>query len=136
MERRGPTTLSGSWTRTNAIGTVSPVLPRRQKMACDLLKEIYLTSNNLRGLVPADLALLSTLHHLDMDEGALSGTLPTTFGLMTDLDYLDFSSHRVSGTIPTECGALTKLSTRFSLGANRLLTGTLPEWFGLCTGMK
>ena len=60
----------------------------------------------------------------------------TTFGLMTDLDYLDFSSHRVSGTIPTECGALTKLSTRFSLGANRLLTGTLPEWFGLCTGMK
>lgn len=69
MERRGPTTLSGSWTRTNTIGTVSPVLPRRQKMACDLLKEIYLTSNNLRGLVPADLALLSTLHHLDMDEG-------------------------------------------------------------------
>ena len=33
------------------------------------VEEIDLTSNNLRGLVPADLALLSTLHHLDMDEG-------------------------------------------------------------------
>jgi len=99
------------------------------------VSKISVSANNLKGELPEDLGLLTTLTTLISDVNSLSGTLPLSIGKMTLLDLLDISTQALSGPLPNEWSGLTNLKTRFSVGVNRL-TGTLPDWIGHLTHLE
>ena len=77
---------------------------------------------------------LSCTGHLDVQDNDLSGLLPTELGLMTNLTYMDFGKNRFSSGIPTEIGNVTGL-IHFDVRSNKLI-GLLPTELGLLTRLK
>ena len=89
--------------------------------------DLELSSNNLRGTLPADLGTLSNLITLDLSDNQLSGTIPD-LSAVTQIQSLDLGDNQLSGTIPNWLGSLTGLQ-ELSLRNNRL-TGAIPEELG------
>jgi len=69
-----------------------------------LVTEIDLRDNNLRGVIPPDLALLSFAYFVVFDKNDLSGSLPKSLGEMTRLASLWVLDNHLTGKIPTEMG--------------------------------
>jgi len=80
---------------------------------CDdygVLRQVHLSSNNLIGTVPAQVAKLTTLTELFLDHNeALSGTVPDMVN-MSELVYLDLSGTELTGTPDGITAALTSLN--------------------------
>ena len=119
-----------SWTdKTNwgetgvAIGTWYGVSTNANGRVTDL----DLSSNNLRGTLPADTGTLTNLITLDLSDNSLSGTIPDLSAL-TQLQNLYLGDNQLSGAIPDWLGSLTGLQD-LSLRDNRL-TGPIPEELG------
>jgi hypothetical protein len=72
-------------------------------------KELILGDNDLRGTLPLEVALLSSLEVLEMPRNILSGFLPTTLGDMSNLREMQLLDNYLSGTIPSQIGQLTGL---------------------------
>jgi len=73
---------------------------------------IEMPNNNVQGSIPADLALLSRLQHLDLAGNDLQGTIPSQLGLLTDLKLLDLSNNpNLQGPLPSEIQNLPNLET-------------------------
>jgi hypothetical protein len=99
---------------------------------------IELHRNNLRGSLPIELGLLSTLEVLNVQESDIGGTLPREIGYLAglvkinarftnlggtipetlgdcgNLEVLDLSDTQMSGNIPSEIGDLGSLGEFFS----------------------
>ena len=90
----------------------------------DNVTALDLSSNNLRGTLPAALGSLTSLNALDLSDNGLSGTLPD-LSTLTSLTTLKLGDNQLSGTIPDWLGSLTALQ-ELSLHDNRL-TGPIPE---------
>ncbi len=90
-----------------------------------------LSSNNLRGTLPAALGSLTSLTTLDLSDNRLSRTIPNLSAL-TRLTMLDLGDNQLSGTIPN-LSALTSLTT-LKLGDNQV-SGTIPGWLGSLTSL-
>ncbi|KAJ7960135.1 Leucine-rich repeat receptor protein kinase [Quillaja saponaria] len=69
-----------------------------------------LSSNNLVGVIPEGLTLLSGLHGLNLSHNHLSGEIPQKIGEMQSLESVDFSGNQLSGRIPKSMSSLTLLS--------------------------
>jgi len=91
------------------------------------------TGINLHGRIPDDIALLTSLTVLDLQNNVITGTFPDTIGGVYRLMVLDFRNNELSGTIPTSIGGLTSLKS-FRVDENKL-TGTLPEQIGQWTNL-
>ena len=96
---------------------------------------IDLSANNLTGVLPGDLALLTELQSIRIDNtgrGArlrkLISVIPPSIGDLEHLEVLMLGNNAFTGTIPPELGDLTNLR-ELSLSANQLL-GPVPESFG------
>jgi hypothetical protein len=89
---------------------------------------LELTSNNLSGSIPAELANLSNLVHLAISYNNLSGTIPSWLGNLQFLETLDLRYNQFSGSIPPQLGNLSNL-TDLSLGNNQL-NGSIPPELG------
>lgn len=77
---------------------------------CSSLSILYLTQNNLQGLLPSSATNLSTqLTWLAMAENQISGNIPMGIGRYSKLTVLDFSANLLSGTIPATIGMLRDL---------------------------
>jgi len=99
------------------------------------LQKLHLNRNALRGTLPPDLALLTSLKELALPSNALTGTLPRDiFATLTQLTYLDVSNNNIQGNVPTEMEALTNLE-RLYLDENAL-TGSLPSEIGLMMSLQ
>jgi hypothetical protein len=124
--------------------------------AADELTNLELDYNNINGLLPPELGLLSnslerivlrggptsfTTGNIPTELGYLtrmevfflrsndiSGQIPTELGNWQNLQQLDLSRNRLSGRIPSELGNFEELSL-FDIGVNDL-TGTLPTEIG------
>ena len=129
--------LSGeNWYNSNQFGSESHECSW-YGVSCNQKKHITKlvhSSNNLRGQIPKEIHILSSLWSVLLDENALSGTIPTEIGLLTSLQSLNLNSNRISGTIPEgieHCKIL-----QFLLLQRNSLIGTIPTTFGRLRGLR
>ncbi|XP_057856598.2 probable leucine-rich repeat receptor-like serine/threonine-protein kinase At3g14840 isoform X6 [Cryptomeria japonica] len=88
---------------------------------------IYLKSQNLTGVVPAELANLTYLEEIDFSCNHLNGPIPPELGSLANLRNLSFGMNNLFGSIPKELGNLTNL-LKMDLYSNEL-SGLLPQSF-------
>ncbi|OMO67036.1 hypothetical protein COLO4_30252 [Corchorus olitorius] len=89
-----------------------------------LLIVIDLSSNELSGEIPGDIASLSGLVALNLSRNTLTGVIPQKIGQLRQLEALDLSRNRLSGEIPSSMADLTFLS-HLDMSYNNL-TGEIP----------
>jgi len=91
-------------------------------------------NNAIGGSVPTELGYLSNLQELRLPNNDLSGSLPTEIGQWSNIRTIDLSGNRLEGVIPEEIGAMTDL---FSLAVgNNALSGPIPVTLGNLVGLK
>ncbi|KAM0013709.1 putative non-specific serine/threonine protein kinase [Helianthus debilis subsp. tardiflorus] len=83
---------------------------REFRSTLGLVKSIDLSSNNLTGSIPCELADLHGLIALNLSMNALRGDIPPKIGLMKNLLQLDLSRNNLSGQIPTSMSQMTSLN--------------------------
>ena len=89
--------------------------------------------NDLSGSIPSELANLTNLVNLYLDENALSGAIPLELRSLANLQTLYLNENQLSGGIPPELGGLVDL-TRLYLSGNRL-AGPIPPALGDMLGL-
>lgn len=89
-----------------------------------LVNSVDLSSNDLSGEIPSELASLFRLGTLNLSMNHLSGRIPSAFGKLKSLETLDLSKNQLSGPIPTTLVSLTFLS-HLNLSYNKL-SGKIP----------
>ena len=88
---------------------------------------IVLSTNNLTGSFPAEVANLTMLHTLKLNGNKLSGALPAGIGSLIRLQYLELQYNTLSGSLPSSLGNLSDLRI-INLMFNRFL-GTVPDTY-------
>jgi len=89
------------------------------------ITDITLDPSGLVGILPPEIALLSSLASLEATQGDLTSTLPTEIGLLQNLANLDLSQNKLQGPLPSELGECAAL-TSLDVGFNQHMNGTLP----------
>ena len=95
---------------------------------------LYLSSNQLAGLIPTELGTLSNLQELQLSSNQLTGPIPTELGTLSNLQELQLSSNQLTGPIPTELGTLSNLQ-ELQLSFNQL-TGPIPTELGTLSKLE
>lgn len=96
------------------------------------LEYLDLSNSRLTGEIPAEIASLSKLEHLDLSFNYdLQGVLPPTLGNLTQLVHLDLSAMNIRGPIPSSIGNLRAL-IYLSFHSNQL-NGPIPQAIGNLT---
>ncbi|KAJ9702929.1 hypothetical protein PVL29_004602 [Vitis rotundifolia] len=75
------------------------------------LLELYLSSKNFSGELPASVGNLKSLTTLVLYDCGFSGSIPSSFGNLKSLTTLDLSGCGFSGSIPSSIGNLKSLTT-------------------------
>ena len=123
-------TEGGSWTtRTNWLS--GRPLDEWHGVTTDSdgrVTALNLSSNSLKGALPAALGDLTNLESLRLSENPLTGPIPAELGDLTNLRELNLWSNELTGPIPAELGDLANLES-LSLGWNEL-TWPIPAWLG------
>nr|TKW01226.1 hypothetical protein SEVIR_8G166500v2 [Setaria viridis] len=83
------------------------------------LQELYLSGNNVHGMLPIWIGQLTSLVVLDLSQNNLTGPLPVSVGHLTSLTTLTLARNRLTGHVPVEIAMLTNL-TNFDLSHNDL----------------
>ena len=96
--------------------------------------ELNLTSNQLKGEIPPELASLTNLKVLALGRNELTGPIPGELGSLANLQELHLTQNQLSGAMPAELGSLTNL-TILALGGNQL-TGPIPTSLGGLTNLE
>jgi len=87
--------------------------------------EINLSSNNLTGIIPADIQKLVNLEVLNLRNNQITGSIPSEIGSLNKLKELYLNSNQINNSIPIEIGNLTSLE-RLYLNNNQL-NDTIPD---------
>ena len=87
-----------------------------------------LTGNNVSGRLIPEIAQLSSLESLLLQENRLTGNIPSEFGDLSNLRVLLLRENRLSGSIPPELGNLANL--RWLMLEQNDLSGSLPAEIG------
>ncbi|KAI8021572.1 Receptor-like protein EIX2 [Camellia lanceoleosa] len=91
----------------------------------ELVNVIDLSSNNLSGEIPEEIANLSDLGTLNLSRNQLTGKIPKKIGELRWLETLDLSSNHLSGSIPSTMSSLTSLN-HLNLSYNNF-SGSIPS---------
>ena len=110
--------------------------------SCDsggIFRDLNLAFNQLSGVLPEQLGLLTGLHHLVMtgtggSGRAIGGILPSSIGQMTQLKVLDVQANLLFGRIPPELGSLNNLEV-LDLSMNSLNL-SIPVELGSMTSLR
>lgn len=120
------------WTRNDGWLTESDVcnwFTSSSEEVCNdlgLLSRLELAQNNLQGLLPNELELLSSsLIEINLEDNEITGSISSSLGELGSLEILNLSSNKFSGVIPTELGRLSNLEL-LELASNDL-SGTMPS---------
>lgn len=112
---------------TDYIDNVRLVLKKKGLVysnSLGLVKAIDLSSNKLRGGIPAELTNLSGLIALNLSGNLLTGNISRDIGKLKQLESLDLSRNQLSGEIPTSLSSLSFLGN-LDLSNNNL-SGKIP----------
>lgn len=85
---------------------------------------LYLSNNNLSGVLSKAIVDLPNLIALDLGSNSLTGTIVPEIGSLPKLEYVKFESNFIGGKIPSETGNLSNL--RFLDLHNNHIEGPLP----------
>lgn len=100
-----------------------------------IVEKMMLDNDKLKGTIPMDIGLLTSLTYLDLDGNALQGSVPTTIGLLANLTRIEFQNNDFNGgTVPPEIGDLTLL-THLDLSLNGFIQ-ELPSELSTLTDLK
>lgn len=88
--------------RSQIHGDIAKLLQRLPRCSYNRLNELYLSDNNISGILPNRLDHLTSLVILDISHNKLSGPLPPQIGMFSNLTYLDLSSNNLNGVITDE----------------------------------
>ncbi|GLJ53479.1 hypothetical protein SUGI_1140820 [Cryptomeria japonica] len=91
------------------------------------LTNLNLNQNYLNGPIPAFLGNLINMQYLTFGINNFSGPVPKELGNLQNLIVLSFSSNNLNGTLPPELGNLTKLEQLYIDSAG--VTGEIPSTF-------
>lgn len=92
---------------------------------------LYLDSNNLTGVLPAEIGNLPDLEVLFVVHNKIGGNIPPELGNLKKTWSLSLAYNKFSGSIPEELGNLSQVETPFNISlANNDLTGEIPESIG------
>eukprot|EP00543_Licmophora_paradoxa_P007504 CAMPEP_0202452324 /NCGR_PEP_ID=MMETSP1360-20130828/10559_1 /ASSEMBLY_ACC=CAM_ASM_000848 /TAXON_ID=515479 /ORGANISM="Licmophora paradoxa, Strain CCMP2313" /LENGTH=519 /DNA_ID=CAMNT_0049071111 /DNA_START=141 /DNA_END=1700 /DNA_ORIENTATION=+ len=87
--------------------------------------ELWIDSNpGLKGTIPTEIGLVTTLESLSVTFGALTGTLPSELGLLVGMQGMWFYGNSITGTMPRELGSLSNM-VEFQTESNDM-TGNVP----------
>lgn len=92
------------------------------------VSELFLSDNNLVGILPPEIGNLLELTSLNLRKNQLSGFIPSEFGNLSNLTYVQLYLNQLSGSLPAEIGNLSNL-TFLNLGSNDL-GGSIPSTVG------
>ncbi|XP_019051666.1 PREDICTED: probable LRR receptor-like serine/threonine-protein kinase At1g56140 [Nelumbo nucifera] len=98
------------------------------------LTNVKLDQNYLTGPMPAFLGNLSSMQYLSFGINALSGSIPAELGKLTDLRLLAFGSNNFSGPLPPEIGNLVKLEQIYIDSSG--VSGEIPATFAKLVNMQ
>ena len=90
--------------------------------------KIELFSNNLEGIIPAEIGNLLNLSFLHLSDNQLSGAVPPEIGYLENLTDLYLQSNMLTDSIPAEIGQLINLK-HINLSRNDF-RGSIPD--GIC----
>ncbi|KAG7537225.1 Leucine-rich repeat [Arabidopsis suecica] len=91
----------------------------------DYMYGLDLSSNELSGVIPAELGELSKLRALNLSRNFLSSHIPDSFSKLEDMESLDLSYNMLHGSIPHQLTNLTSLAV-FNVSYNNL-SGIIPQ---------
>jgi hypothetical protein len=94
---------------------------------------IEFENNGIAGTIPSELALLTDLAYLGLEQGETTGTIPSELGSLSDMFFIDLDFNQLTGTIPTEIYGLSLLRT-LDLNNNQL-SGPLDSAIGNLVNM-
>jgi hypothetical protein len=108
-------------------------------VACESGKEgmvlgLNMTSNGIRGTLPAELKSLRLLGRLDLSQNQIEGTLPKELAYTQNLIDLILRDNKLTGSIPSDFGEMSVLH-ELNLGENSL-TGGIPSTLNQATKMR
>jgi hypothetical protein len=73
------------------------------------MTDIYLGDRTLKGSIPADVGLWTSLMVLELQNNELTRSLPSSIGAWTGMMSFDVSNNRLNGTLPTTIGTWSRL---------------------------
>jgi len=104
---------------------------------CDIdsnVVQLYtISSGQISGTIPPELALLTRLESIDFDSNLLAGSIPPQLSSLTRLTFLDLWDNQLTGSIPPQLSSLTSLDV-FDLSKN-MLTGVIPPQLSTLTAL-
>ncbi|KAL1193299.1 Receptor-like protein 8 [Cardamine amara subsp. amara] len=84
-----------------------------------------LSSNELSGVIPAELGNLLKLRVMNLSGNFLSSSIPSSFSNLKDIESLDLSHNKLQGSIPQQLTSLTSLAV-LDVSYNNL-SGIIPQ---------
>ncbi len=98
------------------------------------ITEITLKAKGLRGSLPSEIGMLSSLYQFHLDRNSITGTIPSEIGMLSSLQWFGLSWNLITGTIPSEIGMLSSL---ISIGLdNNSIAGTIPSELRMLSSLK
>ena len=98
--------------------------------------ELKLISNNLKGTIPTEIGLLTSLTSLGISfNDNVTGTIPTNLCTMLPLKKLDLSWNALTGNIPP-CIGTTMSNLQWLYLSGNVLKGTIPTQMGKMTQLQ
>ncbi|KAL2973458.1 hypothetical protein AAZX31_14G046500 [Glycine max] len=97
------------------------------------LLTLDISYNRFSGTIPQQIANLSRVSRLIMDDNLFNGSIPISMMKLSSLSWLNLASNKLSGYIPKEIGQLRSLKYLL-LGFNNL-SGTIPPTIGMLANL-
>ncbi|MCO5609480.1 hypothetical protein L7F22_063707 [Adiantum nelumboides] len=99
------------------------------------ITRLFLTGNELQGVIPSSIGRLQTLQLLYVDNNQLHGFIPPSLGNCSALQDLLLANNRLQGRIPASLGQLITLNQNLILSNNKL-SGEIPPELAALAQLK
>ena len=109
-------------------GDIAELLEKIPLCSFARLNELYLSHNNITGILPNRLDHLTSLVILDISCNKLTGPVPSEIGKFSNLTYLDLRSNNLDGVITDEHFASLRSLKTLDLSKNSLTILVNSKW--------
>ncbi|KAF8779568.1 hypothetical protein HU200_002490 [Digitaria exilis] len=120
------TVLDLSWCFLN--GSMMELIEQMPQCPSNMLLELHLSRNNITGILPSQMAHLTSLSTLDLSGNLFSGHVPSAIGKLANLTVLDLRFNKLDGVITVKHFAMLAKLKELYLSANSLKIRVSSGW--------